>query len=248
MRGALEECGLADDTAVIFVSDHGDMLGERGLWYKMSPREWSLRIPLVMRVPGLTGTGRVAAPVSQVDMLPTLLRIAAEATGAAIPEPVDPLDGRDLVALAAADDGSGAGRMVAEYLGEGTVQPLLAIRDGHWKYICCPGDPEQLFDLAHDPDERVNLAAEPAQAARIDGFRAQAAAHWDVDAVRTAVLDSQRRRRILSGALREGSYRNWEWQPMRDATNQYTRSHLDVAAVDIESRWPRPKPFAPKWT
>ncbi|MCK5276787.1 MAG: sulfatase-like hydrolase/transferase, partial [Alphaproteobacteria bacterium] len=245
LRDALDECGLAEDTAVLFLSDHGDMLGERGLWYKMSFFEWSVRIPMVLHRPGEAGGKIVAAPVSQVDVLPTLTRIAAEATGATIPEAVDPLDGRDLIAIAEGDK-DGAGLTISEYLGEGTGQPMLMVRDGQWKYTCCPGDPEQLFDLAADPLELDNLAATDAQADRAASFRARADAHWDTEKVREAVLDSQRRRRILSGALRQGRYRNWEWQPPRDATEEYTRSHMDVAAVDITSRWPRPKPFEPK--
>jgi choline-sulfatase len=244
LRDALDECGLAENTDVMFLSDHGDMLGERGLWYKMSFYEWSARIPVILHRPGEAGGKVVAAPVSQVDVLPTLTRIAAEATGAAVPEPVDPLDGRDLLAIA---DGGDAGPAISEYLGEGTGQPMLMIRDGQWKFTCCPGDPDQLFDLADDPYELNDLSGSPAHTERIAGFRAVAETHWDAATVREAVLDSQRRRRILHGALRQGRVRKWEWQPPRDATEEYTRSHMDVAQVDIISRWPRPRPFEPKW-
>ena len=244
LRDALDECGLAENTDVMFLSDHGDMLGERGLWYKMSFYEWSVRIPMILHRPGQAGGKVVTAPVSQVDVLPTLTRIAAEATGAAVPDPVDPLDGRDLIAIA---DGGDAGPAISEYLGEGTGHPMLMIRDGQWKFTCCPGDPDQLFDLATDPYEMNDLSESPLHADQVAAFRSRAAAHWDVEAVREEVLDSQRRRRILHGALREGRFRNWEWQPPRDATEEYTRSHMDVAQVDITSRWPRPRPFEPKW-
>lgn len=244
LRDALDECGLAANTDVIFLSDHGDMLGERGLWYKMSFYEWSLRIPLILYRPGESGGRTVTSPVSQVDMLPTLIRIAADSTGAPIPEPVDPLDGRDLVEIA---ETGRAGPVIAEYLGEGTGQPMLMIRRENWKYCCCPGDPEQLFDMDADPDEVRNLAADPSQAGLIASFREMAATHWNPAEIREAVLDSQRRRRIIHGALCQGRFRNWEWQPPRDATAEYTRSHMDVAQVDIASRWPRARPFEPKW-
>ena len=142
---------------------------------------------------------------------------------------------------------SSRNRTLAEYTAEGTGQPMLMLRDGGWKYTCCPGDPEQLFDLASDPDELLNRAAEPAQSARLEAFRSRAAAHWDVESVRAAVLDSQRRRRILSDALRRGRYRSWDWQPPRDAANEYVRSHLDLTELEVNSRWPRPAPFTPKW-
>lgn len=245
LRTALADCGLAEDTAILFLSDHGDMLGERGLWYKMSLREWSVRIPMILQVPGGATGQTVSTPVSQVDVLPTLIRLATDATGAAPPDPVDPLDGRDLVALA--EGSADAGTAIAEYLAEGTGQPILMIREGQWKYTCCPGDPEQLFDLGADPDELVNCAADLAMADRLTAFRARADAHWDAGAIREAVLESQRRRRALSGALRLGRYQGWDWQPPRDAANEYTRSHLDLTEFDITSRWPRPVPFEPKW-
>jgi len=247
LRAALEVCGLAEDTAIVFLSDHGDMLGERGLWYKMSFFEWSLRIPVILWAPGRVTPAAVAAPVSQVDVLPTLTRLAGEATGAPVPAPVDPLDGRDLIARAEDAGGGAEGRVVAEYLAEGTGQPMLMIRRGSWKYTCCPGDPEQLFDLTADPDERASRADDPAQGERLAGFRAEAAAHWDAEALRAAVIADQHRRRVLSGALRLGRYQSWDWQPPRDASQEYTRSHLDLTDFDVTSRWPRPVPFTPKW-
>lgn len=243
LRLALEESGLAESTAILLVADHGDMLGERGLWYKMTFREWSSRIPMILHVPGRTEVGRrVSAPVSQVDVTPTLLDIAAGATGQALPELIDPLDGMSLLA-----DVEGRNATVGEYCGEGTGAPMLMLRDGPWKFIRCPGDPDQLFDLASDPDETVNLAGDPAQADRIAGFHSQAQAHWDTDAVHAQVLDSQRRRRILSSALRIGKHHGWDWQPRRDATEEYSRSHMDLTEHDVASRWPRPVPFNPRW-
>jgi choline-sulfatase len=175
-----------------------------------------------------------------------LTRLATKATGTPAPAPIDPLDGCDLLDRAEGD-GAGNGRVVAEYLGEGTGQPMLMIRRGSWKYTCCPGDPEQLFDLAADPDELDNRANDPVQGKRLAGYREEAAAHWDAEALRAAVIADQHRRRVLSGALREGRYQSWDWQPPRDAAQEYTRSHLDLTDFDVTSRWPRPVPFTPKW-
>ncbi len=66
---------MADRTTVLFCADHGEMLGERGLWYKMSFFEQSARVPLIVRVPG-AGPRRVAEPVSLLDVTPTLLELA----------------------------------------------------------------------------------------------------------------------------------------------------------------------------
>ena len=70
----LDRTRMRDDTEVVFLSDHGDMLGERGLWFKMSFYEGSSRVPLMVSVPGLPA-GRVAAPVSTLDVVPTLAAI-----------------------------------------------------------------------------------------------------------------------------------------------------------------------------
>src|SRR5205085_5340747 len=68
---ALDRLGLAEDTIVIFTSDHGYHMGEHGLWQKMSLFEESARVPLVMIVPGVTSQGTVAAsPVSHIDLFP----------------------------------------------------------------------------------------------------------------------------------------------------------------------------------
>ncbi len=244
LRAALDDCGLAEDTAILFLSDHGDMLGERGLWYKMSFYEWSLRIPLILSLPRQISPQVVGAPVSQVDVLPSLTRIAAEATGTDIPSPVAPLVGHDLIALS---EGSVSAPVIAEYLAEATAQPMLMIREANWKYTCCPGDPEQLFDLNADPDERTNRAGEPGLEDRLKGFRTRAEAHWDVEILREQVLADQRRRRVLSQALRQGRYQSWDWQPPRDAAMEYTRSHHELTDFDHTSRWPRPVSFDPKF-
>jgi choline-sulfatase len=243
LRDTLAETGMAGNTVVLFLSDHGDMLGERGLWYKMSPFEWSVRIPMILQVPGGSAGAVVGAPVSQVDVLPTLLGLASAEGSVDQPEIIDPLAGRDLLAVAAGAKSTA----VSEYLAEATGQPQLMLREDGWKYVCCPGDPELLFDLQNDPDEIRNRAEDPSAAARLAAFRTWAKEHWDVEAVRAAVLESQKRRRVLSGALRLGRYQGWDWQPPRDAQNEYTRSHLELTEFDITSRWPRPPRFEPRW-
>ena len=241
LRATLSECGLADNTTILFVSDHGDMLGEYGLWYKMSFREWSNRIPLILHQPGRFSPRRVAEPVAQVDVLPTLLDLAAEQVGVERPAPIDPLHGRSLVPLADGDAANDSNTCVSEYLAEGTGAPMLMIRRGQYKYITCPTDPDQLFDLAADPNEQVNLTDHP----MLDAFRKEAGAYWDVERIRDTVIRDQQRRRAVHAALRVGRYQGWDFNPARDASEEYTRSHMDLTRHDIVSRFPRPDPFNP---
>jgi choline-sulfatase len=110
------------------------------------------------------------------------------------------------------------------------------------KYISCSTDPEQLFDLENDPDELENLVQHPL----LEEFRQQASAHWDSEALRQAVIRDQDRRRAVHAALRHGRYQGWDFNPARDASQEYTRSHMDLTRFDITSRYPRPEAFNPK--
>jgi choline-sulfatase len=243
LQDTLEECGMADNTTIIFTSDHGDMLGEYGLWYKMSFREWSCRIPAIIHNPSRLTPRRVPQPVAHVDILPTLLDIAAEGGVAPRPDAIDPLDGRSLWPLCNGNDAADPDRAVSEYLAEGTGAPMLMIRRGKYKYIACPTDPVQLFDLESDPDERVNLAGQPQHLQRLEEFRTDANDHWNPEQLRTQVIADQQRRRRVHEALRIGKYQGWDYNPARDPAREYTRSHRDLTKFDITSRFPRPEPF-----
>ena len=76
LTGLLRDTGRLGDTVVIVTSDHGEMLGERGSWYKMSFFEGAARVPLIIRAPELFPPGRVPTAVSTMDLLPTLVGLA----------------------------------------------------------------------------------------------------------------------------------------------------------------------------
>ena len=226
--------GLADDTVVVILSDHGDMLGERGLWFKMSFFEGSSRVALMIHAPDRVRAGRVSEPVSLVDVLPTLLDL----TGIDA-QPIDDLAGSSLLPLC---DGSSAGAartVLGEYCGEGAVAPIVMIRRGPLKFVHCPADPDQLYDLQADPHELVDLARDPGRAGLIADLRAEVARRWDLDALHHQVLADQARRRLLTKALRNGRFAPWEYTPAQDCANEYMRNHLDLNEVERLARWPR---------
>jgi choline-sulfatase len=228
----LARCGFAENTLVAFVSDHGDMLGEGGLWFKMSFREGASRVPLMIAAPALA-PGRRDAPVSTLDLVPTLAELAGIELGEIAPW----IDGTSLVPVAAGAAARPAVPM--EYAAEGAIAPMVALRDGRWKLVLCEVDPAQLFDLAHDPHETTNLAPDPAHAATRARLTAAARARWDLPGFDAAVRESQARRRIVYAALRNGAYYPWDHQPLRLASERYMRNHMNLDTLEATQRYPR---------
>ena len=230
---ALKETGLDQNTLVVFTADHGDMLGERGLWYKMNWYQDACRIPLIVSAPGTFQSGRVAASVSSIDLLPTLAEIAQDGKSFT---PAAPIDGRSL--LPHLGRSGGHDEVIGEYCGEGAIAPLLMIRRGPWKYVCSTPDPDQLFNLESDPLERNNLATSKEHGKLVTEFRAEVAQRWDVDALHAQVLASQERRHLVYNALSQGKHTSWDFQPLRDASTSYMRNHLVLDDLEYRSRLP----------
>jgi choline-sulfatase len=229
--GALGEAGLDDDTIVVFTSDHGEMLGERGLWFKMSFFEQSARVPLFVRKPGGAAGRRVAEPVSLLDIGPTLLELAGAA-------PLGEVDGESLVALTETGGVRRSAAVPGEYLAEGVNAPAVMIRRGRHKLIHCPGDPDQLYDLADDPDERVNLAGSPEHEAVLGELREEVAGRWDLDELERRVLAGQRERQLVLRALGEGAFRSWTYAP--EPKDRYVRGGKDLYELQRRARLDAP--------
>ena len=187
---ALEASGVSDDTLVVYTSDHGEMLGEHGLWWKSSFYEPSVRVPLIAAWPGrINAASRVDTPVSLLDLTRTIVDAAgADADGIAGDNLFDPaLD---------------AGRAVfSEFEAHATDRPGRMVRRGRYKLNYYHGEPPELFDLSADPHEMVNLESDPAYANVRDDLIALVLDDWSPDEIDRSVRESQRRRRILFGGL-----------------------------------------------
>jgi choline-sulfatase len=228
--GALRQAALDDETIVVLASDHGEMLGERGLWYKMSFFEPSARVPLIVSAPSRIAPGRRAEPVSLLDLAPTFLDLAAPGRAD------EDMDGSSLVPLLDGPDPEGQRTVVAEYLAEGVTSPAVMIRRGRHKFVACEGDPDQLYDLESDPHELVNLAEESAHAELRSAFRSEVAARWDVRDLERRVLESQRERRLVDEALGAGRSVAWDYQPSADASGRYVRGRGDLYELQRRAR------------
>lgn len=129
--------------------------------------------------------------------------------------------------------------MAVEYAAEGSITPLVMLRDGKWKYTRCLADPDQLFDIEADPQERCNLAADPAHADTVNRLRSASMARWNLDAFDAQVRESQARRWVVYAALRQGGYYPWDFQPLQKASERYMRNHMDLNVLEENKRFPR---------
>ena len=231
LLGTLEECGLTDDTLIVFSGDHGDMLGERGLWYKMHWFEMSARVPLLVHAPKRFAAHRVSQSVSTLDLLPTLVELA----GGQVEQGLE-LEGRSLLPHLKGEGGHD--EVLGEYMAEGTLSPLMMIRRGPWKFVYSEQDPLLLFNLDNDPLERQNLAESSEHKGILPGFLAEARERWDIPAIHAATLASQHRRRLVAEALSQGKLTSWDHQPWVDASQQYMRNHIDLDDLERRARFP----------
>ncbi|MCA3555819.1 choline-sulfatase [Aestuariivirga sp.] len=231
MIAALEACGKLDDTAIVFTSDHGDFLGERGLWYKMSYLEPSAHVPMLVWNPKRFKARRVKEPVTLADILPTLVDIGNEGET----KLARTVDGRSLHPLLTGAPENPEATAWGEYLAEGAIAPMYMLRRGPWKFIHSPADPDQLYNLEDDPGEIRNIAGTHPLAGQ---FRAEVEAKFDIARINAQVLESQQARHMMFEALKRGSHFPWDFQPLRDASEQYTRNHMSVTDRDLKSRFP----------
>ncbi len=163
---ALEDSGQAENTIIVYLSDHGEMLGEKGLWTKQVMYEASVGIPLIIAGPDVPADNVCTTAVSLVDIAATALDVMGL--------PADPdCSGRSLHALANEPDDEDR-TVFAEYHDGGSSTGAFMVRWRNWKYVHYTGLPPQLFDLAADPEEMSDRSldqAPDAVAARSEGAR-----------------------------------------------------------------------------
>jgi len=155
--GALADSGLDSSTRVIYTTDHGEHLGDHGLWWKRAMYESAAAVPLIFAGPEIPVGRVVDANVSLIDLFPTIV----ESVGAKLAEQDKDLPGRSLFrTIAKPEDRS----IFSEYHGAGSAAGNYMLRSSRYKYVHYCDGPPQLFDMHDDPEEKHDLSNDPGHA------------------------------------------------------------------------------------
>ncbi len=226
LMGALKDSGYGDNTVVIFASDHGDMIGERGMWFKKTLFDPAIKVPLMIAHPD-HAPRRIAEPASLLDLFPTLLDLAGIPKG----EVRTQLDGQSLMP---AIQGTALHKPVfIEHIDGGTAAPRVCVREGSLKLIISRAYPAQLYDLSLDPLECENIAGQghPEE----ERLTQLAEDTWPLDSLLDDVIRSQTERKLIDDALRIGREEIWDFTPRPLAQNSSYVRRGD-AFPDVERR------------
>ena len=174
----LDREGLLENTIVVYTTDHGEMAGEHGQWWKGSYYEAASRVPFIIWDRGFSASSgrRIRAPVELNDLFPTLC------SRARIPVPPD-LDGADLSGLMAGDERRWRDSAITELFWPQPTGPMRMIRTKRHKYVAFPEHAPILFDLERDPGEFRNLAGRPEYREQEYGLHAQLMRGFDWEQV-----------------------------------------------------------------
>lgn len=231
----LKDTGLRDNTIVVFTSDHGEMLGERGMWYKHCFFDWAAKVPLIVSDPRNLTPGRKTEVVSHVDLLPTFLDLASD--GYCEDKPTD-LDGSSLISLLRGEISEWADSAIADYLAIGPCVPCRMIRKGKYKLHYIHGHDPLLYDLDADPEETNHLADDPAFKDVRANLEASLKQDYDPEELDRRVRESQRRRFLIAEATKHRPMWNFVARPgdesryVRNAKADDTKNRQRFPSVD----------------
>ncbi|MEP7085303.1 MAG: sulfatase-like hydrolase/transferase [Betaproteobacteria bacterium] len=218
----LQNIGLDDNTLIVYTTDHGDQLGERGLWWKHTLFEDSAKVPLLLRWHAqgrsvLPAGQRRAQVVNLIDVAATML----DALGApALPH----AQGRSFLGVAADPAAPWVDETFCEHCtdsvpawtGGRTVQQRM-VRSGRWKLIYYHGERPQLFDLEADPFERIDLAGDPAHSATREGLLARVLDGWNPEHIATRIRERRLDKDVIdqwARSVRPADDFRWHLEPM----------------------------------
>jgi choline-sulfatase len=192
----LADAGLADDSVIVYCSDHGEMLGEHGMWWKSTLYDGASRVPLLVSWPRRVSPGLARGEcVSLMDIGPTLLDLAG----------VDPLpgaSGSSFRSLLVESKSVPEDSVFAEYAEPGTGVVSRMVRTGGWKYNYYHDMPCELFDLQNDPGETINLSGSSRNRSIERRLHDRVLRGWDPNRVTESVLRRPIERQLIGNWVR----------------------------------------------
>jgi choline-sulfatase len=183
---ALDDSGCADDTRIVYTSDHGDNVGCRGLWGKSTMYEESVGVPLIAAGPEIAQRTVVDTPVNLLDLYPFIIDCAGERDAETITREHPGGDLTKIIANADRDRSS-----FSEYHGMGSKTAAFMIRKGRHKLVYYVAYPPQLFDLDDDPEELNDLAGDTNARPILDELTAELRKICDPEAIDREAKASQ---------------------------------------------------------
>lgn len=220
----LKLLGLYDDTLIVFTSDHGDMMGERNMWFKRTFWEHSVKVPLVFHQPSRFGSRRVGKAVTLADLCPTLSEIGGAKDAS---DRWGSKESSSFAKLLSGSDRAWKDTAVMQYFGPGIEAPWFAIRKGDFKYAYIHGWGGILVDLSNDPEETRNLSGDPDHSGMVAELHEALVGGFDLDALTAAVKENKKQRCFLHQALVGSPGYSWDHQPEFDASGQYVRGGIN---------------------
>ena len=183
---ALRESGLWDNTRVIYGADHGDTMGDHGVYFKSTMYEGSAGIPMIMRGPDIPAGTRNKTIVSLVDVYPTVL----DCVGIRPDAEDEKLPGSSLLNFARGREEERTA--FSEYYSQGIYTAMFMLRKGAYKYVHYVNERPQLFNLEQDPEEREDLAGQPEYAPLLEEMYRELKSIADVEQLEHDSKEAQR--------------------------------------------------------
>ncbi len=220
MVDELKHLGLYEDTIILFISDHGDMMGERNMWFKRTFYDKSVKVPLIIHNPKRYSPKVEDAIVSLADLCPTMADMGG---GGAVAEEYGNDHSDSFLMLIEGDMPEWKDRALMEYFGPGVEEPWVAIRKGEFKYVYTRNQAPLLFNVIEDPLETDNLIDQGRYAKLVEELHGILFTGLDLDGATAKAVKSKQTRVFLHSVLKGSEGYRWDYQPLFDATKQYVR-------------------------
>lgn len=225
----LEDEGLMDNTVIMFTSDHGDMLIDRGMIQKRNFHEWATRIPMILRLPGQEHAGTtITDPCSLMDIGMTIREITGTLNASRLPS-----DGVSLFDYINKPESVKERDIFIEFHADGTFWPCYAVVRGGYKLIHIHEFKGQLFNLREDPSEMHDLIDEPQYASLVESMRKSITDRFHPEHIIEYYTTAHEKKRIIDSANNNFD-EDWDYTPDFPGGRRYIRTLVRPRSASVQ--------------